>query len=141
MSSTEPKKKPVGPWRSLHAVIWLIGIAILAWRSWWWPGILVLVAISGLLEAFLQRYAPESYVEEHPAGTSSPAQPSPGDSTPAMANIPPARPVAVPEHRLELLPHVSPNCNGLIHGHEVKWTGPQSADCPYCGSNLPMVKA
>jgi DNA-directed RNA polymerase subunit RPC12/RpoP len=39
------------------------------------------------------------------------------------------------------LPHVCPNCGGPIRGHEVKWTGVQSADCPYCGTNLPMSKA
>ena len=42
------------------------------------------------------------------------------------------------EHRLELLPATCPNCSAPIHGENVKWTGPQSADCPYCGVNLPM---
>jgi primosomal protein N' len=39
------------------------------------------------------------------------------------------------------LPQVCPSCSGPIRGHEVKWTGPQSANCPYCGTNLPMNKA
>jgi hypothetical protein len=141
MSSNEPKKKLVGPWRSLHVAIWLIGLAILAWRDWWWPGILVLVAISVLFEAYLQRYAPEAYVEEIPTGAYSPTQSSPNHATPATANIPDTPSIPAPEHRLELLPQVCPSCNGPIRGHEVKWTGPQSADCPYCGSNLPMIKA
>ncbi len=29
--------------------IWLIGIAVLAATSWWWPGIMVLVGISALV--------------------------------------------------------------------------------------------
>jgi hypothetical protein len=140
MSNKEPKKKMVGPWHSLHAAIWLIGIAILATYQWWWPGILVLVAISGVYEAFLQRYAPEAYVEENPAGAPSSSPPSTESLTPSTANTPMASAVTMPEHRLEQLPHVCPNCNAPIRGKEVKWTGPQSADCPYCGSNLPMVK-
>ena len=35
------------PWRKVQGAIWLIGLAILAWQDWWWPGILILVAISG----------------------------------------------------------------------------------------------
>jgi len=42
------------------------------------------------------------------------------------------------EHRLELLPATCPTCGGPLHGKDVRWTGPQSADCPYCGANLPM---
>jgi hypothetical protein len=42
------------------------------------------------------------------------------------------------EHRLELLPSTCPKCGGPLHGDNVKWTGAQSADCPYCGVNLPM---
>ncbi len=139
MSSDERKKKLVGPWRSLHAVIWLIGIYILATRGLWWPGILVLVAISALYEAFLQRFVPEAYIEEKPAPSTSIGQ--------AM-ETPPEPPVTATvstlpnlEHRIELLPQHCPACNGPIRGHEVKWTGPQSANCPYCGTNLPMNKA
>jgi hypothetical protein len=42
------------------------------------------------------------------------------------------------EHRPELLPSICPQCGGPLHGNNVKWTGAQSADCPYCGVNLPM---
>lgn len=42
------------------------------------------------------------------------------------------------ERRLELLPANCPNCGAPLHGNDVKWTGAQSADCPYCGMNLPM---
>jgi hypothetical protein len=141
MSKENNRKKLVGPWRSIHGAIWLIGLAILAWQDWWWPGILVLVALSMLLEALFRRYAPQAYEEEEqslpeqkPAVEQQPApesQPSPQPTSTTAA--PPA-----PEHRLELLPSECPKCSGPIRGHEVKWTGPQSADCPYCGANLPM---
>ena len=139
MSKAESKKKLVGPWHSLHVAIWLIGIYVLYTRSLWWPGILVLVAISALYEAFLQRYVPEAYGDEGSRKETSPTQPvAPAAVTPAGYN-----PVEAPvqEHRIELLPQACPSCNGPIRGHEVKWTGPQSANCPYCGTNLPMNKA
>jgi hypothetical protein len=130
MSKDDSKQKLVGPWRSIHAAVWLIGLAILFYTGDWWPGILVLLAISGIVEALIRRYAPGA-VEE--------AQ----EAQPAAA---PASPTGVPaqpdprEHRLELLPSICPGCGGPIRGHEVKWTGMQSADCPYCGVNLPMAK-
>ena len=61
MSKHEQKPKLVGPWRSLHGAVWLIGLAILAWREWWWPGILVLVAISMVIEAVLMQYVPQAF--------------------------------------------------------------------------------
>lgn len=141
MSKKEPKKKLVGPWRSVHAVIWLVGLYLLFSRNWFFPGIFVLLAISAIYEGLLARYAPHAFEEEAPSAA---------DLTAAAAKIPVA-PVATPtaistspvvqEHRLELLPQVCPSCNGPIRGHEVKWTGSQSANCPYCGTNLPMNKA
>ncbi len=125
MSNPNGKRKLVGPWRNLHGAVWLIGLAILAWQGWWWPGILVLVAISMLLEGALMAMAPRAFVDET-------AAPQP------LAPVAAAAPAAPLEHRLELLPANCPNCGGPLHGKDVKWTGPQSADCPYCGANLPM---
>jgi len=121
----EDKPELTGPWGSIHGAIWLIGLAILFWQGWWWPGILVLVAVSGVAEALIRQYAPDAVKR-----TASPA--------PAVPAVGPA--VASPEHRLERLPTTCPNCGGPIRGNEVKWTGPQSADCPFCGVNLPMKK-
>ena len=132
MGKHEQKRKLVGPWRNLHGAVWLIGLAILAWQGWWWPGILVLVAISLVLEAGLKRYAPQAFEKAEP-----PSSPSPVSIPPVSAS--PAPPPA--EHRFELLPSVCAKCGGPIRGHEVKWTGRQSADCPYCGANLPMERS
>ena len=135
MRNREPKKKLVGSWRSLQAVIWLAGIYILASHNWWWPGILVLVAISAIYEGLLQRFAPEAFEDKEIAGVPTPAGttrfgPEQGTVAPAMH-----------EHRIELLPQVCPNCSAPVRSHEVKWTGAQSANCAYCGTNLPMSKA
>jgi len=127
MSEHEDEKELTGPWRKLHAAVWLIGLAILAWKGWWFPGILVLVALSLVIEALLMQFAPQAF-EEGGMAIPSPA-PEPEPVSPVV------------EHRAELLPSTCPKCGGPIRGHEVKWTGVQSADCPYCGVNLPMRDA
>jgi len=139
MSDNEPKKKLVGPWQTIHGVIWVIGIYFLWTRSWWWPGILVLVAISALYEAFVRRFIPEGYIEEKPTSVPTPDQVNPQPEVIPSPVTPPTP--AFQEHRIDLLPQVCPSCNAPIRGHEVRWTGTQSANCPYCGTNLPMNKA
>ncbi len=133
--SSKPKRELVGVWRVVHLVIWLGGLYILLTYFQIFPGILVLVLISAVYEAILRQYVPKAY-EEEPAVQEAPRD----EATPQLA-APVKFPSPAPEHRIELLPQVCPNCNGPIRGHEVKWTGPQSADCPYCGTNLPMLKA
>ena len=121
----EEKPKLADPWRSIHGAIWMIGLALLFWKGWWWPGILVLIGISTIIEALIRHYVPDAIEKtEQPGPVAPPTIPG---SSPS-------------EHRLEFLPATCPNCGGPIRGHEVKWTGPQSADCPYCGANLPMKK-
>ena len=132
MSEKEQKRRLVGPWRNLRGAVWIIGLAILAWQDWWWPGILVLAGISLLLEAVLMQYAPQAFEKIEP-----PLAPSPVAATPVKSSPAPS----VSEHRIDLLPSVCAKCGGPIRGHEVKWTGSQSADCPYCGANLTMGKS
>jgi hypothetical protein len=134
MSQRRSKKELVGIWRSLHVVIWVVGLYILITRNSIFPGILVLLAISAIYEGVLQRFVPDAYEEQAVAETEN------AGSMPA-ASGPNSAAYVTPEHRIELLPQVCPNCNGPIRGHEVKWTGPQSTNCPYCGTNLPMNKA
>jgi hypothetical protein len=140
MSKKEVKKKLVGPWRGLHAAIWLVGLFILLSSGKIFPGILVLLAISAIYEALLLRYAPHAFEEEI---SELPESPSTTEPAPVMTE-PSATPASVlpaaQEHRTELLPHVCPNCNAPVRGNTVRWTGAQSADCPYCGTNLPMSK-
>jgi hypothetical protein len=128
MGRHERNDKLVGPWRSLHAAIWLVGFIILGWTGWWWPGILVVALISLAYEALLRQFAPHAFEEVEP------------DAPLSSATAPVAPAPVVPEHRAELLPSTCPNCGGPIRGHEVHWTGSQSADCPYCRINLPMGK-
>ncbi len=129
MSKRERKPKLVGPWRNVHGAVWLIGLALLALNNWWWPGILVLVAISMLLEGVIMLIAPDAVERQE----TSPSADVLEDTPPAPVSAAPST-----DHRLELLPTTCPGCGGPIRGHEVTWTGAQSADCPYCGANLPM---
>jgi hypothetical protein len=131
----EEKQKLTGPWRSIHGAIWLIGLAILFWKGWWWPGILILVAVSSIVEALIRQYVPDAVekIEQSPIPPVPTVPPMPQASQTTRAASP-------SEHRPEFLPTTCPNCGGPTRGHEVKWTGPQSADCPYCGVNLPMKK-
>jgi hypothetical protein len=124
------KQELTGGWESIQAVIWMLGLAVIAWQGWWWPGILVLVAISILYEALIKKLSPGSFKTVNKEKEDDPFdQPSP---------FPASQPVSTPVHRADLLPTNCPRCGGPTRGHEVHWTGPQSADCPFCGTNLPM---
>ena len=106
---SEEVELPV-PWQRIQAAIWLLGIAILALLDWWWPGILVLVGISSLAQGGLQLY---------------------------YSRQTEARQIA--ERRAEWLPSLCPSCGGPLSVATVNWTGPNTADCPYCKANLKPV--
>ena len=121
------KSELVGPWRSIHAAVWLIGLAILFWRGWLWPGILVLIAVSTIVESVIRLAVPSAIAPaDQPETSSSPSPPAQSGRAPGVAR------------RADLLPSDCPKCGAPVRGNEVTWTGPQSADCPYCGANLPM---
>ena len=123
--------KLVGPWRNIHGAVWLIGLAILFWKGWWWPGILILVGISALVEAVIQIAVPEAVGPE--------SEPEEEARVPAPSVAAASAPE--PDFRYDLLPARCPGCGAPVRGHEVEWTGPQSADCQYCGTSLPMRQA
>ena len=126
------ERKLVGPWRSIHGAVWLIGLAILFWKGWFWPGVLVLIGISAIVEAVIRLAVPSATepAAESKEGTEPAATPQAPSPTAPEATTP------EPEHRADLLPPVCPKCNAPIRGNEVKWTGPRSANCAFCGANL-----
>jgi len=132
-----PRRRAFAPWRRLQGLLWLVGIIYFLYTGKFWPGILILILLSLLLQGifllFIPRQQPDQ-IEGFPQEAQMPAQP-------AQTIQPQAQPAPAPQpaqHRVELLPDVCPKCGAPIRGHEVKWTGDQSADCPYCGANLPM---
>ena len=114
--AAEPELPP--DWKRIHGAIWLIGLAIIAWKGWWWPGILVLLAISGLVQAGIQMYLSNRGKVEQAASQAASAADS------------------LAKERAEWLPSICPNCGAPLSVSNVHWTGPTTADCPYCKANL-----
>jgi hypothetical protein len=128
MGKNKTKPKLTEPWRRIHGAIWLIGIAILAWQNWWWPGILVLVALSSILEAIVMQKVPEAF-EVESAQEASAAEKTPSSTAPLAATS------ANPLHRL---PSECPKCGAPVRPMAVQWDQPGAAYCPYCGGLLPL---
>jgi len=126
MNKREKQSELTGPWRKLHSAVWIFGLAILFWQGWWWPGILVLVGISIVLEALLMQVAPQT----------SDSAASPG---PAGTQTPPATP-STPAYRADLLPSNCDRCGAPIKSEGIKWTGAKTAECAYCGARIEMKK-
>lgn len=119
----QSKEELSGPWREIQGAIWLIGLAILFWQNWFWPGILVIMAISAIFEAVVRLVIkPEPIFSETastgPADTAE--SPSTEQQTPAIR-----------------LPSRCPNCGAPISEDVVVWSqNYQHASCPYCKSNI-----
>ena len=111
MSKEKRDPELPGAWRQIHGAIWLIGLAIIAWQGWWWPGLLVLVAISGLAEAGIRLYLNRQAEQK------------------TMA-----------ESRVRHLPANCPNCGGPIDAAKVRWSGSYTAICPFCGATVKALE-
>lgn len=126
MGKKKTKPKLAEPWRRIHGAIWLLGIAVLAWQNWWWPGILVLVALSSILEATLMLIVPGALeVKDETRGEeeSAPVAEAPSSAQP------------YPFHRL---PSDCPKCGAPVRPNAVQWNHPNAAHCSYCGAPLPL---
>lgn len=97
---------------AVQSGIWLIGLAILFTTGWWFPGILILVAISGVTQALLAQMAKR---DEDKAAVATSAR---------------AAAMAVPAN--------CPTCGAAISAGTVTWTGPTTAQCPYCKAAIPL---
>jgi len=126
---------------SINGVVWMIGLAVLFYTDWWWPGILVLAGISFLLSAGWQGSTepePELPGDEPPLSGMEPDNPA-EVFRPAPIVTPPPAPAPTP--RTDLLPNTCPQCGAPVRSGEVRWTGAHSAACSYCGSNIPALKS
>jgi hypothetical protein len=99
-----------GLYGAVQSAIWLIGLAILFYTGNWFPGILVLVAISGITQAVLASMAKNQ--EQKKAEQA------------ALAASARSAAMAVPPN--------CPTCGAAISAGSVTWTGPTTAQCPYC---------
>lgn len=94
-------------WSQVHGAIWMIGLAILLWQGWIFPGIFVLIAVSSLAEVAMRIYMNRKRQAE-----------------------------ALTQERELYLPDNCPNCGGPISPASVQWRGAQTAVCPFCGSSI-----
>src|SRR5512139_3974269 len=96
-----------GLYGAVQSAIWLIGLAILFYTGNWFPGILVLVAISGITQALLASMAKnQEQKKAEQAALAASAR------TAAMA-----------------VPPNCPTCGAAISASTVTWTGPTTAQC------------
>lgn len=45
-------------WMGWHGFFWMVGLAILFWSGHFWPGILILVGVSAIIEALMREHSP-----------------------------------------------------------------------------------
>jgi hypothetical protein len=107
-------------------MIWWFIFAMIFTQGDWWPWLL----IAGGFWMFFG----SMFDEEKPEKKNPPV--SDFDSTPAPVVTKPAFTPTEQIHNAALLPATCSKCGGPISPYEVKWTGAQSASCPYCGSGL-----
>lgn len=123
--------------RNVLAAIWLIGLGILFWVGYIWPGILILIGFSMIVSV---------YMKEEPAMPRPPAAAAPPEpieapeaklAEPAVEESLPA--VLAPEgERLYLanrLPEKCPACDAPMKANAEKlmWHEDKSFACMFCG--------
>lgn len=97
-------------WQQVQSAIWLIGLAILFARGFSLTGLLILLAISGLTQAYFASLA-EKEVEAKEAVV-------------AQRTLEETRAVALPEQ--------CPGCGAPLTATTVLWKSSTTAECPYC---------
>jgi hypothetical protein len=105
------------PWQRIQGAIWLVGLGFLIWKGWIFPGIFVLLAISGLFQAGVMFYLKNQEKQKAQA----------------------AQIDQLAREREDWLPSVCPTCGAPINMNVVQWTGPHSGSCPYCSASLKSV--
>jgi predicted RNA-binding Zn-ribbon protein involved in translation (DUF1610 family) len=129
MKRNSRMRRAVGRRGRFHAAIWLVGLAVLAITDRWWPGILILVVISILLETAVRR-GDQGNGDDGKKPEAAPAPPPRVETVILSAEV----------HKAEWLPLSCPKCGAPTRAAEVRWMGDASAACPFCGSNLPLKK-
>jgi hypothetical protein len=127
---------------NLNAAVWLIGIGILWLTNLWWPGILIVIGVSMLVQALVHGAAAEppaiSPLRAVPPVEAVPEKvDSPWDD---VAETPAFIQENEPVKNIALLPSKCPACGGPVadNAHKVEWMGEHSARCPFCNTVLTL---
>lgn len=127
---------------NLNAAVWLIGLGILWLTDLWWPGILILIGVSMLVQALVH-----NTVQEPPAVPSAravpPVEPEPEKEDSRwddVAETPAFIQENKPARNNALLPAKCPACGGPVaeNAHKVEWMGERTARCPFCDRVLTL---
>ena len=125
--------RPWMPFRFFGGFFWFFLFAMFFMGGRWLPGILVLIILAAVFGSLFRGVSQSWNQDQPPMNIPTPTQTHPA---PTVITVP-----AEPAHRADLLPVNCAQCGGPIRAGEVRWTGKQSAACPYCGSDLLMKKS
>jgi hypothetical protein len=139
--------------KNLNAAIWLIGLGILFLTDLFWPGILILIGISVIVNSLAGEeppaappapQPPENVVESVAATPKTDAPVAAVPYEPPEAGAEPLPAVLAPEaDRLYLaskLPDKCPACDAPLRANADKllWNGDSSVECMFCGYRLTL---
>ena len=126
--------------KNMLGAVWLIGIGILWAFDLWWPGILILIGITLIIQAVSKSNSKTEVI------TARPPKPieSPETKTEEIYNDPPEdlpdilqlEPVEKPA-AVEL-PAACPMCGGPVKENNVVWKDSHTPMCSFCES--PLIK-
>jgi len=144
--------------KNIIAAIWLIGLGILFLLNYIWPGILILIGLTMIVNATMREEhpvipppgpsaaapAPEKVVEgvEVTPSVEKPVEAVPYD--PPEAGGEPLPEVLAPEaDRLYLSSHLPENCPACnapmrANAEKLKWNADHSVECMFCGFRLTL---
>ena len=117
---------------NIQAAVWLIGIGILLYTGYWWPGILILAGISMLVKTMTRPVLPmPPHVQRDDF-----SKPEEKDDfeLPVSLPVPEENEVGTGDN-VDLLPEHCPSCGGPVESGKVRWQGDR-ANCLFCGVNL-----
>jgi hypothetical protein len=126
---------------NITAAIWLIGLGILALTDQWWPGILILIGLSMVVNAVMpagerpprpgaDETKDHSYLEEPFPDADEPPPPPPPEP-PLQVKVPDKKPAFSGD-----LPSHCPMCGAPVEASKVKRDPSGAPICAYCEASL-----
>ncbi len=136
------------PNHTIGTAIWLIGLGILFYTGYWWPGIIILIGVSMVVNSLVSAdwgNRDQAVIEDIKPYPTEPTDPF---SSPLEQPEPAAVETLnqVPELVKDAtngsirytgwLPASCPSCGAPVNPAQVVWQGAQTAQCTYCGSPI-----